>query len=1327
MNHTKPLLKSLAVLAGALILTVNLAFGATTTWIGGAADKLWSSGSNWSPSLPTNADDVVLGDVDATGTAGAGTGGGSAGNSNSIVDVGFASSIKSLWITNSSGFQNLRLTNNLNIAGSGAVPSLFVGTGANGPNANQTVYATISGKAALTVTNTSGYLRVVQGTINGGAAGTFKATLDMTGLDMFAANVSMVQLAYNATSAGDYLNANRPCAALLFAKTNYVTCTTQAFGESNQQGGAASTERLGQVNFFNVDNLWVGGRKCNATMNFNTGWSSPIVSFRNKAGTGRGNWYIGDLTGSYGAGTGTSAATGVMDLSLGSVDALVETIYVGHGFSTTGSANTAVGTGTLTIGVGTLDVNSLNIGYQQANYSVGKGTVNVNASGLLKVNGNVSMAHAGTSAVNLPTATLYVAGTNTIGGNLVDGGGTSTIRVNNGKLIVAGSVVDGGGIDGVMITNNGLMTVAGNFSLTNSTITLATGGMLDLKPAGDTAAGDFGVQTLNLGSASLTNFSTFGVSTINLTAPATAFTLYPGQALAPATAGIIGMLTVNGGLTLTNAALKLDLGSTYDQVAVTGALELDGTNSVLITPLLGFGAGSYPVMTYGTSFTGNPANNILVGGPIANSRYTFSFDNNTANTLMLNVGGAGPATLTWSGDGSSNMWDLAQGAKWNAGAGANTEKFYNLDNVTFDDSGSASPAVNLVGTLIPGSVTVNGTKSYSFGGSGKISGPNGLMVNSSSTLTILTTNDYAGTTVINGGATVQLGDGTTADGALGTGEIQNNGALVFKPASLQTITSFISSSGALTKTGPGTTVLSGANTFSSLLTIAAGTLRAGNAAALGDTYFGTTINNGATMDIGGFNLGSEPVTVSGAGVGGAGAIINSGATQGNALNTVTLAGDTVFGGPNRWDISGLNGSSAEPGLLANGYKLTKVANNQVSVTSYNPNWVWSTGLGDIDVQSGILSVQCYVTLGENSKTLTIRSNAAIEFCHNGPTIMDKPISLTSGCIQARYFSASYPAYVDLTGPITLNGSNVFDVFSASMPLIVESEIAGSGSLVKGIGRHTEGGNTSTGVGTLILVASNSFSGDLQVQTGTLVLSNTASVTKAANIIMAGGTLDASQRGDLTLTLAGTQTLKGNGTLLGTVTSPATTTVSPGVSTTAATLNVTGSVNLGGSTVMDITKTNTAVAADKLAATGTIDLGGNLTVNFSGNTKLAAGDKFTLLSAAGYLHSFANTNLPALLPGLAWSNSVVSGAWNIEVIATEPTARPVLTTVLAGGNLTLSWDTAYSSYVLEGQTNAPGTGLSINSANWHPVPGVSGNHIALPIDPANGSVFFRLKQ
>src|SRR5690606_38707595 len=108
--------------------------------------------------------------------------------------------------------------------------------------------------------------------------------------------------------------------------------------------------------------------------------------------------------------------------------------------------------------------------------------------------------------------------------------------------------------------------------------------------------------------------------------------------------------------------------------------------------------------------------------------------------------------------------------------------------------------------------------------------------------------------------------------------------------------------GSLHKTGSGSLTLSGANSFDGEVRISAGTLIAGSASALGTTNGTTTILSDARLDLNGLSLGAETIIAQGNGLGNAGAIVNSGSSQNNALRFVTLAGNTSFGGINRWDI-----------------------------------------------------------------------------------------------------------------------------------------------------------------------------------------------------------------------------------------------------------------------------------------------------------------------------------------------------------------------------------------------------------------------------------------
>ena len=63
----------------------------------------------------------------------------------------------------------------------------------------------------------------------------------------------------------------------------------------------------------------------------------------------------------------------------------------------------------------------------------------------------------------------------------------------------------------------------------------------------------------------------------------------------------------------------------------------------------------------------------------------------------------------------------------------------------------------------------------------------------------------------------------------------------------------------------------------------------------------------------------------------------------------------------------------------------------------------------------------------------------------------------------------------------------------------------------------------------------------------------------------------------------------------------------------------------------------------------------------------------------------------------------------------------LTFQVSGNLLDISWPVAGGR--LQTQTNSPGVGIG---TNWVTVPGsTTTNRVVVPIDPANGSVFYRL--
>jgi autotransporter-associated beta strand protein len=142
-------------------------------------------------------------------------------------------------------------------------------------------------------------------------------------------------------------------------------------------------------------------------------------------------------------------------------------------------------------------------------------------------------------------------------------------------------------------------------------------------------------------------------------------------------------------------------------------------------------------------------------------------------TCALLVSSSGlPRDLSWKGDSSANIWDDTAN-NWLRNGTATAFSFG--DRVTFDDSGSKTPAVNVTGTVSPTTVDVNATGNYTIGGTGAVSASGMLTKRGSGTLTINNTgtNSFSGATLSEG--TITLGIEAANNTGLGAGSLTMNG------------------------------------------------------------------------------------------------------------------------------------------------------------------------------------------------------------------------------------------------------------------------------------------------------------------------------------------------------------------------------------------------------------------------------------------------------------------------------------------------------------------------------------------------------------------------
>jgi autotransporter-associated beta strand protein len=259
-----------------------------------------------------------------------------------------------------------------------------------------------------------------------------------------------------------------------------------------------------------------------------------------------------------------------------------------------------------------------------------------------------------------------------------------------------------------------------------------------------------------------------------------------------------------------------------------------------------------------------------------------------------------PSYLTWRGDGVTNLWAVGSGTNWFDGT--NLIAFSAGDTVTFDDTGTNTPAVNLSGVLYAGTVYVLAEQDYTFGGSGVLAGTTALFKTGSGQLNLNTTNTYSGGTLINEGV-VQVGDGVNFSGSIG-GNITNNDTLIFNNPGQVSSSASISGSGTATKRGAGTLTVSGAQSYTNLTTIEAGTLEFSGTPPPGN------ITNNAVLTF----KPSSALTY-------AGTITGSGrVTAGSSSITLTLSGANTFSGGvtlNAGNLLLANSSAAGTGPITN--------------------------------------------------------------------------------------------------------------------------------------------------------------------------------------------------------------------------------------------------------------------------------------------------------------------------------------------------------------------------------------------------------------------------
>jgi autotransporter-associated beta strand protein len=378
---------------------------------------------------------------------------------------------------------------------------------------------------------------------------------------------------------------------------------------------------------------------------------------------------------------------------------------------------------------------------------------------------------------------------------------------------------------------------------------------------------------------------------------------------------------------------------------------------------------------------------------------------------------AGAENQVWNDGGSDNVWST-NAANWDAGA-----------------------------------VWTNGNSAVFSGAGGTVTGET---VDVSATVTVANvtfqTNGYA-VADANGDGTFTLVGG-------------NNVIAVSNASDTALISTAIGGCG-FTKTGNGVLQLAGANTFTGMLTVAQGTLKLSKyvSAALGATGTGndTVVSNGATLDLCGAYTNSlnwpENLRISGTGVNGNGALINTGAWLLNSglSGTMTLLGDTLVNCMNRIDFRGtVNG---------NGYTLTKNGGSELAVAVPVNNCA-------IIINAGQYTYMNASALGGTDYE-TVMNGGNLQ-SYGGAYTLAERITCNGGRFSTWGYTGN-PSF-NIAGHVTLN-SNVevragTDISYSVGTLELSGFFDGAGGLTRIAGQYTNyvyiTGNTNTYTGPTII-------------------------------------------------------------------------------------------------------------------------------------------------------------------------------------------------------------------------------------------------------------------
>ncbi|WP_415908830.1 autotransporter-associated beta strand repeat-containing protein [Oleiharenicola sp. Vm1] len=760
------------------------------------------------------------------------------------------------------------------------------------------------------------------------------------------------------------------------------------------------------------------------------------------------------------------------------------TLQYGSGITTDYSSRIANSTGAIAV-----DTNGNNVTFASALAGTNTGGLAKSGSGTL----TLGTANSYTGATSVAGGTLQLQNSGAIGTGAVSVTGGSTLQLSysgtnsnsNALTLNNGTLLNSSGTNSWL----GTITLAGAGTITNN-----SSAELAIENSSRALNVNLGANTLTVdGTGNTRIYSRVGVSgnTGGFTKNGSGtVTFYGYENL------YTGTTTVNEG------TLVLDTANSYVDKTILGNLVIgDGTHSA--TVLYGTGSADNKIkdtsavtinagglldlngrrdtigaltMNGGTIDTRNTlgsqgiltlAGDVTIGGSTASTinGYQFSLNDQTSatnirNFTVANATGDTASDLTINSQvvfGGINKLGLGTmtltGANTYGEATTVSAGVLNIRNDTAlgatagGTTVSANAALELQNNIHVGAETLS-LAGDGFGGSGgalrNVSGSNTWdgAINLAQNARITT--DAASTLTLNGAITAtdknltfESAGTTYATNAIGTG------------------------TGTVTKTGTGTLYLSGNSTYQGTTTVSAGVVNISSNDALGSTLAGTTVANGAALELqGNIHVGAETLSLDGSGVSGGGALRNvSGNNQYDG--TVTVAGATaliqadagslklgaVAVGANALTVGGAANTEIA-GALTGGTagSLTKNDASTLTISSANN----SSFQGNVNINSGTLLMAANNAL----------NNAAVDVAVNGGTFSLQTYAQTIGSLSG-------------TGAVDFGAGDGITTFS-TLTLLADSTFSGSfsgtGQLIVGAGVTLTLGADFNATGVTIVLA-----------------------------------------------------------------------------------------------------------------------------------------------------------------------------------------------------------------------------------------------------------------